>query len=728
MSINSELIRRKEELNNKLEQYADDALLQDKKTKILSKDMDTIQSALLYILHKFQLPASRVYAFYSIDDLLERIMGSVGVMYRHSDDLKTEVKERTQYILAFDQDDHPYVILPTRIGYRRYDPSTGKSGFCTRAFVQSLKDSCYVFTQPMKQYSSVLLTFVVSILRYLTNRDVIRLLGSSAIMTALGLAFPKINQWIYNVYLKDPASNMYMFRLMLSLFISLHIVQTVISVLKSHLLSDIRNRISIRIQGIVMAKILDLPRAFFADNSSGKISKRITQCNNLTSTIVNIFMDILLNFSFSGAYLVQMHGISKELFVPAVFFVIIKLAFSIFTSFWDMVISRKSIALSMESDSFFYSAIKGILKIKSMGAEKAIYSKWADMYREILHNNYNRPFILRYSGLITSAISTFMTVTLMGSTVLNGLTREQYMVFSSSLGMMLSVINTLTGTMGSAFKMSTMAQSIAPIFQYEPQQKGQLEYVRSLRGNIRAENIHFSYDADMIGCLKGVSLNIKAGEKIAIVGESGCGKSTFLKIIMGMETPHSGTVYFDDKDIAHLNQRSLRQKIGSVFQFSKLFPGTIYENVTFGCFEEVDEDRVWDALEKACIADYIRQQPLGLNTDVSQSNSSGFSGGQRQRILIARALIRNPKVLVLDEATSALDNITQKQVLDNILKLNSTVLMVAHRLSTVMHFDRIVMFKNGVIEEEGTYDELMKKNGAFAELVNKQLIEEEKLK
>ena len=215
---------------------------------------------------------------------------------------------------------------------------------------------------------------------------------------------------------------------------------------------------------------------------------------------------------------------------------------------------------------------------------------------------------------------------------------------------------------------------------------------------------------------------------MAIVGESGCGKSTLLKIIMGMEFPDSGIVYYDNKNIADLNLRSLRQKIGSVFQFSKLFPGTIYENLVFGCSETISEERAWEALDRACMGEYIRTLPLGLNTEISQSNSSGFSGGQRQRILIARALIRNPRVLILDEATSALDNITQKQVLDNIMELNCTILMVAHRLSTVINFDRIIMLKNGEIAEAGTYNELMKMKGLFAQLVEKQLIKEEEEK
>ena len=730
MSITSELIRKKEDINQVLETNADTSLIEDKQVQKLNTNvLDNVQNALLFILDRFKIDSSRIYTAYSIDDLVIQLMEPADVMYRKSVNVLAEVDERNEYVLCFDKEDRPFVLCPTKLGYRWFDVNNKKDGFCTKKFIKSLKtDFCYVFTQPLVQNKSVLMTFIISVFRYLTLKDVILLVAASGIMTALGLAYPKINQWIYNVYLNDPASNGYMFKVMLAVFTVLHLIDIAVSLLKQKLLANVRNRISIKVQGVVMTKILELPQSFFSDNSSGKISKRISQCNNLTNTITNIFLDILLNFSFSGAYLVQMHDISEELFVPALVFVLIKLALSIITSIWDNKLNRQIFNVSMESDSFFYSVIKGIMKIKSMGVEKLIYSKWADNYRVILHHNYSKPFLLRNNGLIVSAISTIMTITLMGTTVLNGLTREDYMVFTSSLGMLMSVVNALTSTMGSIFRMTTMADNVAPIFKYDNPNKTKKEFVRSIKGDIRVENVHFSYDSDQIGCLRGVSLHIKAGEKVAIVGESGCGKSTLLKIIMGMESPDSGIVYYDNKNIADLNLRSLRQKIGSVFQFSKLFPGTIYENLIFGTSEVISEERAWESLDKACMADYIRTLPLGLNTEISQSSSSGFSGGQRQRILIARALVRHPRVLILDEATSALDNITQKQVLDNIMELNCTILMVAHRLSTVINFDRIIMLKNGEIAESGTYDELMEKKGLFAQLVEKQLIKEEKEK
>jgi ABC-type bacteriocin/lantibiotic exporter with double-glycine peptidase domain len=267
-----------------------------------------------------------------------------------------------------------------------------------------------------------------------------------------------------------------------------------------------------------------------------------------------------------------------------------------------------------------------------------------------------------------------------------------------------------------------LSRNIAPIFTADTEENETLEYVRSLNGAIKAEDISFKYPDDSRGCLAGISLDIKKGEKIAIVGESGCGKSTLLKILLGMEKPDSGNVFYDGKTIKSLNLKSLRRCIGSVFQFSRLFPGTIADNIAFGNEEYANDDKIWEAADLAVIGDYIRKLPLTINTEISESNSSGFSGGQRQRLLLARAFFNHPKILILDEATSALDNITQKAVLENIRKMNATVIMVAHRLSTVENFDRIIMLEKGKIAEEGTYSALMEKNGHFAQLVRKQLL------
>ena len=156
-----------------------------------------------------------------------------------------------------------------------------------------------------------------------------------------------------------------------------------------------------------------------------------------------------------------------------------------------------------------------------------------------------------------------------------------------------------------------------------------------------------------------------------------------------------------------------------MFQFTKVFPGTVLDNICFTS-EQTSEEVAWDAAEKASIASVIRKLPLGMDTEISEGNGGGFSGGQKQRLMLARAFAQNPSILILDEATSALDNISQHEVLESVYALGCTVLMVAHRLSTVVNCDRIIMLKDGKIVEDGNYETLVNNNGAFAELVRRQ--------
>ncbi len=236
--------------------------------------------------------------------------------------------------------------------------------------------------------------------------------------------------------------------------------------------------------------------------------------------------------------------------------------------------------------------------------------------------------------------------------------------------------------------------------------------LKELRGRYEFKDVHFDYD-EKTHVLEGLDLTVEAGETIALVGESGAGKSTVLNIVIGFNKPTTGKVLIDGQDIETLDLHSYRKFLAVVPQTSILFNGTIRENITYG-IPTVTEEELWNAIEAANLAELIATLPDGLDTMVGEHGGK-LSGGQRQRISIARAIIRNPQVIVFDEATSALDSISEKQIQAaiNNLTRDRTTFIVAHRLSTIRDADKIAVLREGRCVEYGTFDELMAKQGEF---------------
>ena len=218
-----------------------------------------------------------------------------------------------------------------------------------------------------------------------------------------------------------------------------------------------------------------------------------------------------------------------------------------------------------------------------------------------------------------------------------------------------------------------------------------------------------------------LSLKIRPGQYVAIVGATGCGKSTLMRLLLGFETPQKGAVYYDGKDLNTIDLKSLRRRTGVVMQDGKLFSGDIYSNIVISA-PWLTVDDAWEAAELAGVAEDIRRMPMGMHTLISEG-SGGISGGQRQRLMIARAVAPKPRILMFDEATSALDNLTQKQVSQSLESLKCTRIVIAHRLSTIRQCDRIILLEGGKIAEDGTYDQLIALGGRFARLVERQRIE-----
>ena len=262
-------------------------------------------------------------------------------------------------------------------------------------------------------------------------------------------------------------------------------------------------------------------------------------------------------------------------------------------------------------------------------------------------------------------------------------------------------------------------KNITAFFECEPEISSDKQTVTHLSGGIELNNITFRYGENKT-IFNNLSLKIRPGEYVAVVGKTGCGKSTLIRLLLGFEEPQKGVIYYDGKDLSKLDYKSLRQKIGIVMQNGKLFSGDIFSNIAISS-PALTLDEAWEAAEKAGIAEDIRNMPMGMNTILSDGGG-GISGGQRQRILIARAVAAKPRIMIFDEATSALDNITQTTVSETLDNLKCTRIIVAHRLSTIKNCSRIIVLDGGKIVQDGSYEELINEDGLFAELINRQKV------
>ena len=287
--------------------------------------------------------------------------------------------------------------------------------------------------------------------------------------------------------------------------------------------------------------------------------------------------------------------------------------------------------------------------------------------------------------------------------------------------MVMGAFTSLAGVVRAAAQIRPYLDMTRPILEAEPEVAEDKEILTELAGRIELSGVRFRYSEGEPYVIDGMDLTIRAGDYVAIVGKSGCGKSTLVRLLLGFEKPEKGAIYYDGKDLAGFDLRSLRRRIGAVTQDGSLFQEDVFSNITISA-PHLSEADAWEAAEIAQIADDIRAMPLGMQTMISEG-SGGISGGQRQRLMIARAVAPKPRVLIFDEATSALDNLTQKKVARALDSLDCTRIVIAHRLSTIKNCDRILYLEGGRIVEDGTYDELIAAGGPFAELVERQRLD-----
>ena len=564
---------------------------------------------------------------------------------------------------------------------------------------------------------------VSDLLRYMKQcmnaTDIALLVVISLLVTLIGMLLPPLTKMLTG-YVASTGSYAVLWSTAAFLLCTL-ISQQLITATREITVNRILTKASMSVASAFMMRILSLPATFFRDFSAGELASRSTAAKSLVELIVSSVISLGITALFSLLYIVQIGQFTPTLMLPAIGIIVATVAVALATTLVQIRITSQQMQYAAKENGKSFALINGIQKIKLAGAEKRAFAQWAQSYTKSAELQYNPPFFLKISSALSTAVALGGAIILYYLAAVSGVSPSSYIAFFTAYGLVMGAFMALAGVVRAAAQIKPYLNMIEPILAAEPEVAENKEILTTLNGRIELSGVSFRYNEDMPYVIDGMDLKIRTGEYVAIVGKSGCGKSTLVRLLLGFETPDKGAIYYDGKDIRGIDLRSLRRRIGAVTQDGSLFPEDIFSNITISA-PYLSEADAWEAAEIARIADDIRAMPMGMHTMISEG-SGGISGGQKQRLMIARAIAPKPRVLIFDEATSALDNLTQKQVSEALDELKCTRIVIAHRLSTIKNCDRILYLEGGRIVEDGTYDELIAKNGLFAELVERQRLD-----
>ena len=699
-----------------------DAVLGKKLSSAFESDAQKAKNAIDSILSFYHVKTQEVPdSIKNLNEQLEYLMRPYGIMRRRVKLEKGWYKNAIGAMLGVKKADSSVVaFIPTGLsGYSYLDQGSGKYVKINKNNEDLFEDEALAFYKPFpieKLNIPILLRYIMEILS--VSDFVLIGLGTLAV-TLVGLLTPKLNNLLMGTVVDT--GSMRLLTAIILFMVCVNIASLLLSTVKSLLTTRINTKLDITVQAATMARVMSLPADFFKSYSSGDLSSRCGQMNSLCNMLVSAILSTGLTSVFSLIYITQIFKYAPALVIPALSIIIATILFTTLTAIAQMKLAKKQMEADAKEYGMSYALISGIQKIKLSGAEKRAFARWANVYTQRAKLTYNPPTFLKYSSVFSMAISLIGTILMYYFAANSHVSVADYYAFNTAYGMVSGAFMSLASIALTAANIKPILDMAKPIMDTVPEISADKQVVTRISGGIELNNISFRYNESMPNVLDNLSLKIKPGQYVAIVGTTGCGKSTLMRIMLGFETPQKGAVYYDGKGLSRMYLKSLRRKIGVVMQNGKLFQGDIFSNITISA-PWLTIDDAWRAAELAGIADDIKRMPMGMHTIISEG-SGGVSGGQRQRLMIARAIAPKPRILMFDEATSALDNLTQKKVSESLDGLKCTRIVIAHRLSTIKQCDRIIYLDNGKIVEDGTYEELINMGGKFAELVARQQLD-----
>lgn len=468
-------------------------------------------------------------------------------------------------------------------------------------------------------------------------------------------------------------------------------------------------------------KILRLPLRFFRQRATADTAFQIHAISEVQNNFMHGLLILIVNLMGSVFLFILLFFLISEIARFTFILVIIYSGVTTLIYLRQHVYTGKIYQYFGQYLDFLLEIITAIVKVRVTNSMGRIFHLWL----ERLRHRSRTELALKHYGLCLEVLNAFM---LMGSPLIFLVLLHNQSVqpaFEKIIGFFIGyfllfvMLANATSALGETLRIFPLWKKSHPLLTSGVEVERGKVVSGMLSGEIELKNIVFRYHPDEAALFKNLSLRIKPGEFIAVVGPSGSGKSTLFRIILGFEEPEAGEICFDDVHSHFLKMSSIRKQIGVVIQNSLLIPGSIYANIASNQ-PKMTRTAVWEIAEKVGLASFIKNLPMQLDTLISEGAVS-LSGGEVQRIILARALAQKPRILILDEATSALDNTTQAVVQNYLRQLNATQIVAAHRLSTIVHADRIIVMDKGNIVQAGRFDELIKQPGLFSQMAKRQL-------
>ncbi|MBR2520899.1 MAG: NHLP family bacteriocin export ABC transporter peptidase/permease/ATPase subunit [Oscillospiraceae bacterium] len=655
------------------------------------------------------------------DERLEYCLRPHGIMRRNVKLTEVWYKDCTGPILAFNKETgDTLALLPGKYsGYFFYDREAGKNRKLDKRTAEQLDEDATVFYRPLPQKEVGRIDMIRYLMKGVSHSDIVFLIILTLLVTGAGILLPMVTRFLTGYVLDTGATGAFAGTV---IFLTCTLAATaVLNAVKNLAVTRMKIKTSIPLSAAIMARMINLPASFFRDYSAGDLASRFHSLNQMCTYLVEYIFTGGLTVLLSLLYIGQIAHYASGMIIPALLVLLLLSGMGGIALSMRRKVNKRIMHSNAENSGLTYDLISGVQKIRLAGAEKRAFSLWGNSYSVKLNSKYNIPSYLKVHKALEAAVTLAGTVAFYCIAVKQCVSPSAYMAFSAAYGTVIAAFKAMDDMTPAAAMVGPIYDMIEPVLKTVPETSDSRETVTSLTGSIELSNVYFRYKENTPYVVDGMSLKIKAGEYVAIVGTTGCGKSTIMRLLLGFEKPEKGAIYYDRKNMAKLDHRSLRRRIGTVMQDSSLFSGDIYSNIVISA-PHLGVDAAWEAAETAGIADDIREMPMPMHTFISEGQG-GISGGQKQRLLIARAVASKPRILMFDEATSALDNKTQKAISEALDRMQCTRIVIAHRLSTIKNCDRILMIDKGKIVESGTYEELLARNGRFAELVKRQRLD-----